>query len=126
MLWSFILVMTGGALGSGLRFAAGLILPQTPGTIPITTLLINIGGSFILGVLSALAARTNLLSHELTLLLGTGLCGGFTTYSTYSMELYTLWELDQMWMLLAYALVSLVGGVLASYWGVSIVTSYSR
>lgn len=118
--------MAGGALGSGLRFALGLAFPQTPGRFPLTTLLINLTGSFLLGLVNALAVRTTMLNRELTVFLGAGLCGGFTTFSTFSAEMLSLWELDRTWMLLAYAATSLLGGLAAAALGVAVGTSFTR
>jgi len=126
MVSTILSVMAGGAIGSGLRFALGLALPQAAGRFPFTTLAINIVGSFVLGVVSALAARTTTLNRELTVFLGAGLCGGFTTFSTLSVEMFSLWELDRTWMMLAYALASLIGGFLAAVLGVTVVTSLTR
>lgn len=118
--------MAGGAIGSGLRFALGLALPQGAGRFPVTTLIINIVGSFVLGAVSALATRTTSLHRDLIVFLGAGLCGGFTTFSTLSVEMFSLWELDRTWMMLAYALASLIGGFLAAVLGVTVVTSLTR
>lgn len=126
MISTFLSVMAGGALGSGLRFALGLALPQTAGRFPFATLAINIIGSFVLGVVSALATRTTMLNRDLTVFLGAGLCGGFTTFSTLSVEMYSLWELDRTWMMLAYASTSLIGGFLAAVLGVTVVSSLTR
>jgi CrcB protein len=126
MHWSLLSVMAGGAIGSGLRFVVGLVMPVSAGRFPFTTLAINVVGSFVLGVVSAMAARTSLLNRELTLFLGAGLCGGFTTFSTFSVEMLSLWELDRTWPMLAYAVASLVGGFLAALLGITVVSSLTR
>lgn len=126
MYWSLLSVMAGGAIGSGLRFVVGLVMPVSAGRFPFTTLAINMVGSFVLGVVSALATRTSVLNRELTLFLGAGLCGGFTTFSTFSVELMSMWELDRTWPMAAYALASLVGGFLAALLGISVVSSLTR
>lgn len=126
MHWSLLSVMAGGAIGSGLRFVVGLAMPMSAGRFPFTTLAINVVGSFVLGVVSAMATRTTVLNRELTLFLGAGLCGGFTTFSTFSVEMISMWELDRTWPMLAYALASLVGGFLAALLGISVVSSFTR
>lgn len=126
MHWSLLSVMAGGAIGSGLRFVVGLVMPVSAGRFPFTTLAINVVGSFVLGVVSAMATRTSVLNRELTLFLGAGLCGGFTTFSTFSVEMISMWELDRTWPMVAYALASLVGGFLAALLGISVVTSLTR
>lgn len=126
MHWSILSVMAGGAIGSGLRFVLGLAMPTSAGRFPFTTLAINIVGSFVLGVVSALAARTSVLNRELTLFLGAGLCGGFTTFSTFSVEMLSLWELDRTWPMVAYAAASLLGGFIAALLGITVVSSLTR
>ncbi len=126
MHWSLLSVMAGGAIGSGLRFVVGLVMPVSAGRFPFTTLAINVVGSFVLGVVSAMATRTSVLNRELTLFLGAGLCGGFTTFSTFSVEMISMWELDRTWPMVAYALASLVGGFLAALLGISVVSSLTR
>lgn len=78
--------MIGGAVGSGLRYATGLALPPSQGTFPWSTFTVNIIGSFILGLLVGMSLTSASLSRPMMLLLGTGLCGGFTTYSAFAVE----------------------------------------
>ena len=75
---SALLVMVGAALGAPLRFA---IAERLDDDLPLGTLLVNVAGSAALGLLSALA-----LSDSAAALLGTGLCGGFTTYSAFAVQ----------------------------------------
>lgn len=77
-----LMVMIGGALGAVGRFAfSNLIKEKTKSVFPVATFLINLSGSFLLGVL--LGFQTE---HWIRLLLGTGFLGGFTTFSTFQME----------------------------------------
>lgn len=80
-----ILVGLGGALGAMLRYGISLI-PFRQG-FPIATLLTNLLGAFFIGLL---AARAGSLSSRASLLLKTGVCGGFTTFSTFSLEAVSL------------------------------------
>ncbi|MCW2797613.1 CrcB family protein [Nocardioides sp.] len=73
-----LLVMAGAAVGAPLRF---LIARRLDAGLPWGTLLVNVAGSFLLGLLSALS-----LSEHTLALLGTGLCGGFTTYSAFAVQ----------------------------------------
>jgi CrcB protein len=73
-----LLVMAGAAVGAPLRF---LIARRLDARLPWGTLLVNVAGSFLLGLLSALSLGENTLA-----LLGTGLCGGFTTYSAFAVQ----------------------------------------
>jgi len=78
-----LLVMFGGALGSGARYGVNLLAGRT--TFPWATLTVNVVGSFLMGALVTLAA-TRAWSNEARLLLTTGFLGGFTTYSAFSYE----------------------------------------
>lgn len=86
-------VALGGAVGSACRFLLGTFLQQKSGTaFPVSTLLINISGSFLLGLLLRYALGTPTVPPEVRALLTTGFCGGYTTFSTFSYETATLLE----------------------------------
>ena len=88
MIWY---VALGGGVGSALRFLLGrLIQDRAGGIFPWGTLLVNIAGSFLLGFLMEYALATPVVSREVRAMLTTGLCGGFTTFSTFSYETMTL------------------------------------
>ena len=76
-LWPYTLVAIGGAVGSALRYHAAVIF----GARPFTTFLVNITGAFLIGVLTAVTSDT-----RLRLLVGTGILGGFTTFSAWQLE----------------------------------------
>lgn len=83
-------VFLGGGLGSVLRFALSAVITRNTETLfPLGTLAVNIGGSFLLGVLTGFFAR-GVLSPEWRFFLAVGFCGGFTTFSTFSLEFATL------------------------------------
>lgn len=87
MIARFLLVCLGGAVGSGARYATSLWAAGALGTgFPFGTLIVNLGGSFLLGFLMHVATATELLSPDLRLMLTTGVMGGFTTYSTFNYE----------------------------------------
>lgn len=84
-------VALGGALGSSLRYFVGLgIAATTNASFPIATCIVNLLGSFLLAFLTPWLTSQLELSVVLRLLLTTGLCGGFTTYSTFNLEWTTL------------------------------------
>ena len=120
LLMSLVMVMLGGAIGSALRYLVSQWLPTAAGTLPLSTLLVNAIGSGLLGALTVLTSRYTMLSTELTLLLGVGLCGGFTTFSTVTVEALLLAENDRLGLGVLYALLSLVLGVLAALAGASV------
>ena len=113
---NFILVMFGGAIGSGLRYGVHVLFPGADGSFPLNTLAINVVGSFCLALL-AMAVSSHVVSREWSLLLGVGLCGGFTTFSTFSVEMFYLIETSRAWSALLYALLSVVGGLFAAFAG---------
>ena len=87
----FLVVVAGSGLGGGLRLLGSLaVQAQTGPAFPYGTLFVNVLGSFALGFFFALRERSLRLSPDLWLFLGTGLCGGFTTMSTFSLETLAL------------------------------------
>lgn len=120
MLVSLIMVMVGGAVGSALRFLVGLMIPASPGTFPVATLIINLVGSAVLGAISMLSVRYDLISKDMALLLGTGLCGGFTTFSTFSVELMMLVDVERYVVATIYLATSTVGGIAAAFAGAAV------
>lgn len=101
----FIMVGIGGAVGAMLRYAISLIPAKT--TFPVLTLITNVIGAFAIGVIVAMAVKHN-MSDNVVLLLKTGVCGGFTTFSTFSLEAYNLFKDGKTGMGITYALLSLV------------------
>lgn len=79
----FALIATGGFLGAALRHAVAVAFPTT---FPWGTLLANVGGAFLLGMLLYEARIVDRLSAEARLIAGTGFCSSFTTYSTFALE----------------------------------------
>jgi len=108
----FLAVGCGGFLGAMLRYAIDL-LPFGNCIFPWKTLFINVAGSFILGLLYGIAAQKQ-LPPFLLLFLGTGLCGGFTTYSTFAVQTARLIEVNAV-LAAVYVIVSLSLGVAAVF-----------
>ncbi|MFF9848033.1 fluoride efflux transporter CrcB [Streptomyces litmocidini] len=80
-------VAAGGALGAAARYGAGLARPTPSGAFPWTILTVNVTGCLLLGVLMVLLTETTTAPHPLLRpFLGTGFCGGFTTFSTYGLD----------------------------------------
>lgn len=82
-----VAVAAGGALGAAARYGASLVRPTPPDAFPWTTLLVNVSGCALIGVLMVLVTESAAPPHRLVRpFLGTGVLGGFTTFSTYSLE----------------------------------------
>lgn len=113
-----LLVAAGGALGASLRHVVnlGALRLLGPG-FPWGTLAINIAGSFAMGMFVELLARRFDASNELRLFVATGILGGFTTFSAFSLDFASLWERGAAAPAIAYALASVAGSILAVFAG---------
>ena len=116
-----LIVGLGGFVGSVLRYLAGRLPIGGSGGFPVVTLLINVVGSFVIGLLAAAAAKYAGMDERLTLFLKVGLCGGFTTFSTFSLETLELIRAGAWGTAAAYAAASAVLGVLAAVLGCSVI-----
>lgn len=88
---SFLFVGFGGLLGAVCRYGFTVLFPSN-GDFPLNTLIINILGSFLIGIIFALSDNSGYISQNAKLFFQTGFCGGFTTFSTFSLEALTLIE----------------------------------
>jgi len=111
---SYLAVGLGGAIGAILRFTVSEWIGNPQGT-----LLVNALGSLLLGVCMA-ALASEMISKEMTLLLGTGILGAFTTMSAFSVETIELWSDDQM-KAIGYVLATMVLCPLLAYAGWKVV-----
>ena len=100
-----ICVGLGGGLGAVLRY--GISLLPYKGDFPVLTLVTNVLGALLIGVIAGMAARRN-LSPSLVLFLKTGVCGGFTPFSTFSLEAYNLIGKGQYGMAFTYMCASVI------------------
>lgn len=112
-----LFVGLGGFLGSVARYLIDLIAVETSSGFPVKTFCINILGSFVLGIVSETALRDPTFSRHLVLFLQIGVCGGFTTFSTFSNEALRLMAGGRQGVALAYMCASVVLGLLAVYAG---------
>ena len=108
----FLWVALGGALGAVLRYAVSLI--PVRGGFPVLTLLTNLLGALLIGFIAG-AAEISAPSPSLILFVKTGLCGGFTTFFTFSLESYTLIKAGQKGTAVLYIALS-VGLCLLGIW----------
>ena len=109
-----LLVMIGGALGAGVRFGVGSFVNARLGTaFPWGTLAINVSGGLIMGALAAIVARGGSSSEALRLFAGVGVLGGYTTFSSYSLETLQLVERGAPGLAAVYALGSMIAAFAA-------------
>lgn len=102
-------VALGGAIGTVARYLLTLVIQERAGAgFPIATLLINVTGSLLLGFLMRYGLESATASPELRLLLTTGICGGYTTFSTFSYETARLMEDGEWQRATAYIVASVV------------------
>lgn len=88
---SYLLVALGSVLGGVLRYwLSNVVNNFLPATFPFGTMLVNFAGSFIIGVTIFGLSDRGLISQDLRLFLTVGFCGGFTTFSTFSLETFNL------------------------------------
>lgn len=107
---AFLFVALGGAVGSMARYAISLI-PVKMG-FPFLTLITNIIGAILIGFITGIASFSDKFSKNMLLFLKTGVCGGFTTFSTFSLESYNLFAEKQYAAGSAYVLLSCLGCIL--------------
>ena len=116
-----LVVAFGGGIGACLRYLIGLIPLKEPFVFPVKTLVINLLGCFVIGLVASLAVKNSSLSPKLVLFVKTGLCGGFTTFSTFALETETLIKTGQSGLAVLYVALSVVAGVGLAFAGEVIV-----
>lgn len=124
-LTSFLLVGCGGFVGSALRYAVTLLGHRVSLFYSHGTLWANIGGCLLLGVLTALAGRSETLTPQVRLMLATGLCGGFTTMSSFTQEVIFFIERTAYLHAAAYMAATLLccmGSFCVGLYGVLLIT----
>lgn len=114
---NWLLVMVGGAVGAPLRYVTDLAVQKRHQTVfPWGTFTVNVAGSLVLGVLTGVVLE-DAGSSSVQLLLGTGLCGALTTYSTFSYETLRLAEEGARFAAVANVAATVLGGLVALFAG---------
>ncbi len=110
-----MLVGLGGAVGSMLRYGAYLVIRTT--TFPLSTLLINISGSLLIGIVFGMNIKSPGITENWRVFLATGICGGFTTFSAFSLENLQLLHNEKYVLFALYVILSLLLGLAAAFCG---------
>jgi CrcB protein len=112
-----LLVFIGGGFGSVLRYMIGKFLNNSESGFPLATFTANVIGSLLIGIILGLAAKNEALNQNQTLLLATGFCGGFTTFSTFAYENHVLLKNGDLATFAFYTIASFVVAFLAVFAG---------
>lgn len=110
-------IAAGGACGSLTRYGIGVAFAHQPDQFPTATLAINVSGCLLIGVLMTLLTRATAPHRLLRPFVGIGFLGGYTTFSTYAVDILTLLRTQQPALALAYLAVTLIGALAAVYLG---------
>lgn len=116
---SYLLVMAGGAVGSGLRFGLSRAVPWAAGGWPWATSAANVLGSLLMGILAFWLIRKGAEGEHIRLLIGVGLLGGFTTFSAFSLEIAQMIDRGQMANAFGYAIASVLLALTAIFAGMA-------
>ncbi len=111
-------VFLGGMIGATGRVAFATWFPVLDEAFPWTTFVENVVGAFLLGAILTILVRRGAVARRATLLVGTGVLGSFTTYSTLAVEAEQLVRDGLAWLALGYGVASLVAGLLAAGAGI--------
>lgn len=122
-------IFLGGAVGTAIRAWLETTYTAPAGQLPWVTLLINVSGALVLGVLVDVLAESGPdqgVRRALRLGVGTGLLGGYTTYSTFAVETVQLWDSNTWALGLIYGVLSVIAGLAAAYFGALIARRIMR
>ncbi|SRR6266487_1002816 len=121
MIKNFLLVGLGGGIGSIARYLCQKWFNETyPHPFPWGTFVVNLAGCFLIGIIYAASEKGTVLSPQTRLLLITGLCGGFTTFSTFAFENMNLLRSGDIIYFLIYAVASVILGIAGVFGGMAV------
>ncbi|PSH58334.1 fluoride efflux transporter CrcB [Phyllobacterium endophyticum] len=115
---AILLVASGGAMGSVARYLVGLAMTRALGmNFPYGTLTVNVVGGFLMGFFIEVLARWFNASMDLRLFVAVGILGGFTTFSSFSLDAAVLWERGELATAFFYVLASVILSIGALFFG---------
>ena len=120
---SFLFVFLGGGLGSGLRYLLTTAMNQYSKVLPFVTFTVNMLGCLLIGLILGYAQKENSLTSNQTLLLATGFCGGFTTFSAFANENLELIKNGEIFNLSLYTIGSIIIGIIAVFTGYYVISN---
>lgn len=126
-IWNFGAVFIGGGIGSLLRDGVGRVSITFVGPdYPAGTLVVNLVGCFLMGLLAGWLSHRDLgVGHSTRLFLATGILGGFTTFSAFALDAVTLWERGDTLSATIYALASIIGSLAGFVLGLHLARAYA-
>ena len=110
-----LIVAAGGAIGAVCRFLIGKLPIDSSDGFPMKTFIVNVFGSFLIGLVAALALKQFSASPKLVLFLKVGICGGFTTFSSFALETSGLMEKGSYITAASYIILSITVGISALF-----------
>ena len=121
----YLIVFLGGGIGASLRHGFNIAFARLLGTaFPYATLFENVSGSIVMGILVAIFAFRSGIPHHWQLFLTTGILGGYTTFSTFSLDVALLYERGQTGLAALYVLLSVVLSIGGLFGGLALVRSF--
>ncbi len=120
---SYLWVALGGGLGAIGRYGLSLMIPSQE--FPWSFFVINLSGSFVIGIIMALAIDYAILSQDIRLFIAVGMLGGYTTFSTFNYGVYHLLLQNQFGLTLWYGVGSILGGLVATIVGMAVARAWA-
>jgi len=118
MFYSLLIIGSGGFLGSISRYLVGKFFQEmTLTTFPLGTLIVNLSGCFLIGLIYGLTERTSWINHEWRMFLVVGFCGGFTTFSSFASENIGLLRDEELLYFFLYTGISVFAGFFLTWLG---------
>lgn len=125
MIKNLALVFIGGGAGSSLRFLLSHYWNKGPNAIPYGTLIANISGSLLIGIILGVALKNDMLTSNTTIFLAMGFCGGYTTFSTFAYENQIFLKDGEFGLFTLYTLSSIILGIAAVFAGLWLARLFS-